>query len=165
LDYFTVFHWDNALNIWLIHNKDQFVYASGITYYDLVLPYSLAYNRDYFDFMLNEITYYGYVNENFLENNRESFYYSAISLIGIEEIRLSESKVYPVPAADYVTFSWQESAAEFDLELYDICGRLIMSRTVSNGEAVSMLSIDKGLYTYKLTDRNNRVSVGKICLQ
>jgi len=79
----------------------------------------------------------------------------------IFNIKSNNFKVYPNPCTGNIHFN--TSAAQSNIELYDLTGRLLLKKTVFNNEFVS-LSQRKGLYILKCTN-NLGIGVQKIEIQ
>jgi len=73
--------------------------------------------------------------------------------------------VFPIPASEYITFSWDEKYKRLNLEIYDLTGKQVISRTMDNNETISVGDLSRGMYIYRLTDSNDNIQTGKISLR
>jgi hypothetical protein len=75
-------------------------------------------------------------------------------------------KVYPIPAGDLLQIDWSNSNASGQLELTDMNGRQLITRSIQAGEQSTALPVDKlpeGLYMLRLqrgtVNRQERVQI------
>lgn len=58
-----------------------------------------------------------------------------------------EVNIFPNPASDYLTVTTEENSA-FDVLLYDMTGRKVLSETITNGQQINLSSVSaSGMYT------------------
>ncbi len=71
-------------------------------------------------------------------------------------------KVYPNPATDLITvFTGMNEVTNF--ELFDLTGKMVMSRTVGTTTRINIDGLDKGIYLYRLsTDDGDLLKSGKL---
>ena len=69
--------------------------------------------------------------------------------------------VFPNPASENLNISFPEHNSVFDFVLFDTQGRIVISLKSCRAQAISLKSICKGLYSYKITSRN-QVYSGRI---
>ncbi|MDR0413132.1 MAG: family 16 glycosylhydrolase [Dysgonamonadaceae bacterium] len=81
---------------------------------------------------------------------------------GIETADEVEIKLYPNPVTDVLNISGAEHLAE--VSLFDISGKLA-ARYGDVKQAIDLSGLDKGFYTVRLTDKNNRSRTQKILKQ
>lgn len=110
----------------------------------------------------------GYFNNNgtWDLNYRQTAYYSDFgSSTSIEDVLETPVSVFPNPASETVTFNWDEKYTRLNLELYDLTGKRLISRSIDNNETISVDDFSRGMYLYKLTDNNDLIHAGKISLR
>ncbi len=110
----------------------------------------------------------GYFNNNgtWDLNYRQTAYYSDFgSSTSIEDVPETPVSVFPNPASETVTFSWGEKYIRLNLELYDLTGKQVISRSIDNNETIGVDQLSRGIYLYKLTDNNDIIDTGKITLR
>ncbi len=99
---------------------------------------------------------------------RQTAYYSDFGgggPSGIEDMQRAPISVFPNPASETVTFSWDEGYTHLDLEIYDLTGKQIVSRTIEQNETIRVDDLSSGLYLYKLSNNNHLIDAGKISLR
>jgi hypothetical protein len=90
-------------------------------------------------------------NWNFL--GRIMFYYSEINITGIQHNQAAESVLFPNPADDRISFSWYENTPIMQLEIFNAAGILVLNQRVDNHSTISISCLPKGLYFFKLSDK------------
>lgn len=100
-------------------------------------------------------------------NYRQTAYYSDFDggSSSVEDVHEIPVSVFPVPASDVVTFNWDEKYTRLNLELYDLTGKRVISRSIDNNETIGVDQLSRGIYLYKLTDNNDIIDTGKITLR
>lgn len=87
-----------------------------------------------------------------MEGNGSFFTVDNISLeentMGLENLKTESIKIYPNPATDIVNITNFTGQAE----LYDIAGKLILSKQFTESNPISIQQLQKGIYTLKLTN-------------
>ena len=106
--------------------------------------------------------YYQSFNQNFVDLGG-SLTPQCLST-SIEENGLTSVLVYPNPSIGQ--FSFSNVAKESTIEIYDIFGKKIFQTMVFNNMETNDISERaKGIYFYRVIDKNNHVSQGKIILE
>ncbi|MFL2643343.1 MAG: T9SS type A sorting domain-containing protein [Flavobacteriales bacterium] len=106
-------------------------------------------------------TYYIMV-EGYSANNG-AFVLSVSSTLGVDEIDLSNLKIYPNPVdGNYVTIK-SPIGGDKQIELFDINGRRVLSSTIS-GDMLDVSSINAGFYMIKVTV-NDYQKVSKLIIK
>ena len=80
---------------------------------------------------------------------------------------LLESKVYPNPTNDFVNLQYPSNNEEFNVNIFDLNGRMILSQPLKfnnlNRARIDISGFSKGIYILYLIDTNNReVAMHKI---
>lgn len=78
-------------------------------------------------------------------------------LAGVNEQTLSGVSVYPNPSEGIVTVS-NSNGVEHSIEVYDMVGNLIMSKTSAVATALDLTSVASGMYTVKVSDGVNTMT-------
>jgi len=85
----------------------------------------------------------------------------------LDTIKTSYLKVYPNPAKEQVTITYQLANSSGLFELYDVTGRLVTSFdiTTSSGQmTLSVADIPSGIYIYKLVSDGDSDKLGKLAV-
>jgi PKD repeat protein len=87
-------------------------------------------------------------------------------LPGLQQGENEDVKVYPIPAGNLLQIDWTNSQASGQLELTDMNGRQVITRSIQAGEQSTALPVDKlpeGLYMLRLqrgtVNRQERVQI------
>jgi hypothetical protein len=95
--------------------------------------------------------------------NNGAFVLSVSSTLGVDEIDLSNLKIYPNPVdGNYVTIK-SPIGGDKQIELFDINGRRVLSSTIS-GDMLDVSSINAGFYMIKVTV-NDYQKVSKLIIK
>ena len=92
-------------------------------------------------------------------------YYSEQNITSVKDLNAANNGyVYPNPATNQVSFNIDALADQFTVEFYNIQGKLVMSKISENNRPVSIESLNKGLYFYRLSENQN-LFTGKIMVK
>lgn len=153
--------------------KQEYVYDNNFTFEDLILPFipedfESDYENDFegepgqqdlnqmFKHKLIQLTYFEGEGDSWQEWMDYTIYYSEQNITNVNDLNDANTvNVYPNPASNQVTFSIDGLADLLTIELYDIQGKLVLSKTKDNNSPVSIETLDEGLYFYRLSDKSN----------
>ncbi len=83
---------------------------------------------------------------------------------GINENLLGNISVYPNPSTSFFTFSGLQGKCS--IEIYDVTGKIILTEITSEEKMnINLDSQSKGIYFYRVIEKNNNIRQGKISLQ
>ncbi len=87
-----------------------------------------------------------------------------VDLVQKSEVNLKneELEVYPNPATDAVTFSWNNKYNQLNLKIYQINGTCVIDRKISSQENIPVKNLQKGMYLYKISNGNQLIKSGKL---
>jgi hypothetical protein len=105
---------------------------------------------------------------SFSENS--VFFYSPINLKGeiftsLKDINQSEICVYPNPATDKITFTWNKNSDRLNLKLFQVTGSCVFDRDISLNETITLEKLPKGIYFYQLIEKQHVLKAGKLIIQ
>lgn len=83
-------------------------------------------------------------------SEKNSYYYNEI-ITDIEKRELSNIKVYPNPATDYINIEISDSSRPALIELYNISVKCIMKYETANSTPISVSHLDRGMYILNIT--------------
>ncbi len=84
----------------------------------------------------------------------------------LESIIDQEFQIYPNPTSEIFYINTSIKNVPYLIELYDISGRIIISQNVQKEEFnLNTEEYTKGIYFYKITDKNNYIKTGKIIIK
>jgi len=166
--------WNEDAGEWQNDEKYVWTFNKSYTFMDLNVPYFWypgnpeAEGSLLFYHMPVSSVGYMYINGQWVEYDRQTAYYSESGgggPSGIENVNKASVSVFPIPASEYITFSWDEKYKRLNLEIYDLTGKQVISRTMDNNETISVGDLSRGMYIYRLTDSNDNIQTGKISLR
>jgi len=83
-------------------------------------------------------------------------------LVSLAEVETAlESRIFPNPFQDIVYIDYQGSAAQIQLDLLDISGKIIRSNLIQNGNSLIALNLEelnKGIYIARLTTEDETLN-------
>ena len=83
----------------------------------------------------------------------------------IENVELKSLIIYPNPAKEKITISWQdENVNSLDIKIYDLNGRLIINKNVRNRDVISTATLGSGLYILQLSNTGKIISYSKLVI-
>lgn len=142
-------------NIW----KTEYTYDNSISFDQLILPFSTLDSDEgeidltlMFKHKLTHLTYYEGEGDNWVPAGDYTIYYSEQSITGNQDFNsILQVGVYPNPATNHVIFTMDGLDNQFSVELFDILGKLVFSQVIYNNQPVSIESLAKGLYFYRIS--------------
>jgi len=155
-------------NVWLNQFKSEWSFNKDYTILDLYVPYWFNQSLDDINFVHMPVSELGYIylGEEWVYDYRQTAYYSDFGAsTGIGNVNKSDVRIFPIPASETLTFKWDDSYSRLSLELYDLTGKRVISRSISNNETLGVEHLSGGIYLYKLTDKDNLIHSGKISVE
>jgi hypothetical protein len=85
----------------------------------------------------------------------------------VDELEITQVRVFPNPAEDYVLFEFTEFISNAQLDMYDHSGKLIHSVTIRNTyqSEVDLTQFSNGMYTYRIHTSDFQPINGKLIIQ
>ncbi len=160
--------WDEGAGSWQNTWKSEWTFNKNFTILDLYVPYWFTADLADLTFWHMPVSETGYFNNNgtWDLNYRQTAYYSDFGgSTSIEDVLETPVSVFPNPASETVTFNWDEKYTRLNLEIYDLTGKRLISRSIDNNETISVDDLSRGMYLYKLTENNDLIHAGKISLR
>lgn len=153
---------------WLNALKSEWTFNKNYTIFDLFVPYWFLQSLEDINFVhmpVSELAY-KYVDGDWAFDYRQTAYYSDFGgSTGIVEGQESAVRIFPVPASETLTFSWDDRYGNLNLELYDLTGKSVISRSINSNESIGIDHLTGGIYLYKLSDRTTLVQSGKLSIE
>jgi len=162
--------WNGVSAGWLNTWKSVWTVNKNFTITQLYVPFWFQSDDIEMQFVhmpVSELGYF-YNNGTWDENYEQTAYYSEFGgggPSGIKEKNEAPVSVFPNPASEFITFRWDEKYARLDLEIYDLTGKQLLSRSIENNAVIKVDDLSRGIYIYKLTTNKHLVNIGKISLR
>ncbi len=161
--------WNDVAGAWWNTWKSEWTFNKDFTLDQLYVPYWYQFDGSILIFAHMPVSELGYFNNNgtWDLNYRQTAYYSDFSggSTNIEDVLDNPISVFPNPASEMITINWGEKYSSLNLELYDLTGKQVISRSIENNETIRVDNLSRGMYLYKLTDNNDFIQTGKISLR
>lgn len=144
----------NQLVEWLSMQQFEMVYDHAWQFSDLALPSDYTHFRG--QVPTHKMVEFTSRQRQGMQWGNENVFRLFYSDLAISEITLTEDiakpdlKPYPNPARDMVNIQLPEEVTEARFELYDMTGRLLISRSVSGHDRISLHEIKTGIYIYRI---------------
>jgi hypothetical protein len=163
---------------WVNSSKTEYAYDATAR---LTLYSSYGWDEiasDWFGFLKNEFTYgtlgplsytvtigsgWDLINSQWVTISRSTSWYSG-QTTGINKTSEKYMRVYPNPAKEFVVFDFDNISESARIELYEIQGNKVMQQQLSGNRQISVRTLRKGLYIYKLFD-SGTVYTGKLVIE
>ncbi|MDX8338507.1 T9SS type A sorting domain-containing protein [Draconibacterium sp. IB214405] len=137
--------WDDEINDWKgVYKREQ----------SWVQKHRMDTSTNY---LWNEVAW------NWIPTSRHIYYYSEIET-DVEVIKDDIGfRVYPNPASQNVTFDIDSNVTECRMELYDMNGKLRLSKDLLQGKTISVNHLTSGLYFWRVV-QSDQIYNGKLII-
>lgn len=89
----------------------------------------------------------------------QAFYYTGN--LSVTDIQIPEIMVYPNPVIDKVTLSNIDSFGKINARIYDMNGKLLISKTLSDKKEIDLSHLKSGVYFMHLLNASNEIITTK----
>jgi hypothetical protein len=96
------------------------------------------------------------------------YYYSPLTkggTTGVNKLNIADINVYPNPATDKITFTWNGDYSQFNLRICQVTGACVIDKEISSNETVDVSDLSKGIYLFRLTNNKEIVKTGKLVVE
>lgn len=148
---------------WTIIEKDEYTYNTAFTYNQLILPWyysQVSYISQ--NMLIGSIEFSG---SSFNPVSKSLYNYTPVEFTGIGDNTARRATIFPQPAMDQVTFSWENTNKFLDLRVYDVNQRIVLEQPIENNGIVSTAELASGMYFYRLSGKNNTMFSGKLSIR
>lgn len=166
----------NYAEIMYYGNRDSSIYNSNYdmiynTYYtwdDGIKDWKGVYKREQSwikEHRLDTTTFYIWdeFNWEWIPSSRDIYFYSEVET-AVENVKEDiDIRVYPNPAKQNVTFYFDAKLTECIMELYDMNGKLQLSKNLLQGKTFSVNHLKSGLYFWRVV-LPNQICNGKLII-
>jgi len=159
--------WDESALQLVLGSKYEYFYEEGILLSDLIVPPISWFVADYREQMVSKPL--GYVSYDYNTETstydpfyREGYLYNEHFPTHVHGSEASPVvSIFPNPAREYITVEFEGKSHELSFELFDVTGRRVLFKRVSNGESVNVEGLQKGLYLYRISGKEH-IQAGKV---
>ena len=162
------FGWNSSDSIWHQDGKYEYSYNNAYSLSDLQLPPISFFTPDYANMINNmpvRYEYYTWQNSIWFMNETNECYYSEHDMVSIVENEEEIIQVYPNPVSDKINISGNASAEATKVDILDIEGKVILSKTFYGNTSIDIHMMRTGLYIYRVTCASDLIKTGKIVIQ
>ncbi len=157
--------WDSVAEDWVADEKDEYTY-NNTSFSEVIFPSYLQFwgvnqESNTFNYAVAEIVTSTNLDGEWSPTDRSLFYYSEGTATSAKEISEAQVLVYPNPATDNVTLTWNNYRM-LSLEVYHLTGAKVIEKQVSSGMSVPVSTLKNGIYLFKLKNENETVYSGKL---
>jgi hypothetical protein len=153
--------------------RQEYEYDNNFSFEELILPFTSSdFESDFevgfegepgqqdlndmFKHKLTHLSYFEGDGVGWQMVGDYMLYYSEQNITGVNDLNLSSHvNLYPNPATNQITFNLDGLVGLFNIELYNIQGKLVMSKIGENNRPVSIETLNEGIYFYRLSENQN----------
>jgi len=151
---------------WEPHNKETFSYNDQFSCNELVVPELFMNNPTYFNHMLTDCSVYSTLNSPGWESSGAmQYYYSEMVYTGIPEHTMPGLTIYPNPARNSVSFSWEAHEPSLQLEMYSASGKRVLQQSIHPGREIPVNHLAIGLYLCRLSNEHKLIFTQKLIVE
>lgn len=152
---------------WANSSKTEITYNNDYTYNQLILPGIYVQNgfEQIFMHMPVELVQSDYVGSSYVLADKTHYNFSEINITDVPNVESNHTRIYPQPADYNVTFEWESSNPTFELDLYNINGKLVLEEKIGKNKEVNINQLASGIYFYRLTDNKQPSISGKMSVR
>ncbi len=94
------------------------------------------------------------VTQNFTPGAKSYVYidnvqlYECDSLIGVEENKIEQIKIYPNPAQDFVSIDIPKNYSHAQLSIYNLTGQLVATKPIQSNQNIPVTELGNGMYIF-----------------
>jgi hypothetical protein len=176
-DYMDEFSYDSFMNMvmdmqyewdgssWIVSGKSEYLYNNDYTANELIYPWYYGQASEGLQHMLVEVI--DYMGSTFDPESKSTYTYTELNTTGVVEDRMANMSIFPQPADETVTFTWNNPDKDMKLMIYASNGQMVIEKSISQNEKVDLSSTTSGIYFYRLvaTDRNEIIYSGKLTVR
>ncbi|MFA5328397.1 MAG: T9SS type A sorting domain-containing protein [Prolixibacteraceae bacterium] len=154
-------NWETSTNEWNDVWKSEYIFNNNYAVTDLIWPFGEFWENSIN--MIIEINDYDWNSstKQWDYNYQTTLNYSEVNVTSVSNLNTELSKVYPNPCSESVSISISGPNSQINFELFDLQGRKLLSKAISNNEKVNMEGFRSGLYLYKL-NLDGKMQSGKL---
>jgi hypothetical protein len=152
-------------NNWNLDVKFIYEYDLDFISDELIIPFN--YENRYFPDEFNERCFsHKLIKETVNEIYEGSYFYSSTDInTSSVDVGRTNYQMYPNPASETITFTWQDNPVELSLEIYNIYGQKVFEKVVIKNNPVSIETLNNGVYFYRLSDCEKIKDTGKLVIK
>ncbi len=162
---------DTGTSQWKPVKNEVCTYNNSFSFPNLIIPFVDDEMLLYFHHQLTGITKseMNAFTKSWSPKNLINFDYISVDYAGqiidpVIEEAIIETQIFPNPASDFLCVKSSPSVAATVLRLYDMKGRQLLSRQVSDGEHIPLHDFCTGIYVYEIVT-GDAIQRGKLVIE
>lgn len=154
---------DSKTTQWNEIQKVEYTLDNTYSMNDLIVPY---YFSGQVDIDLNSklvgiLNYYKDEAGAWGQSHKTTYYYSEQNVTNVDDVEIGTIELYPNPVSESLNLRFTSTRNTATFELFDMQGRRLISKEISNNEQLSLGDLKNGVYLYNLSIDGNKQS-GKL---
>jgi hypothetical protein len=144
-------------NDWHYSTKTEYQFDNSYNFEDLILPPIFGFDLYESDKFKHKIIGWLWYPSYNVENNqwgdpyhKGNYFYSEQNVQDIDDNELTNIKVHPIPAKDYLTIDTDNKLGPVTFMIYDMSGRLVSKHLLESSLTIRVKDLQEGLYVYKI---------------
>ncbi|MCW3787097.1 T9SS type A sorting domain-containing protein [Plebeiibacterium sediminum] len=144
---------------WYTYDKVEYTYDTNYTISDILMPFIsntcfMQEGEINSEFNNKILTYTQYDIDNssqLFANEKLTYNYTDLSNpLGIDDAETIEVKLYPNPAYNVVSFSFSAANNKASIQIFDMLGKVVLEKEISNEQPINIESLNSGIYLYNI---------------
>jgi hypothetical protein len=111
-------------------------------------------NQQLFSIVVEDFDYDGYNDiayTGYFSTSGVSWYENETDLLGLNDNEFTSINIFPNPTKDILNFEGFNTSS-IEVSIYDILGKRIMEKSISNGNSIDVSELANGVYTIKINN-------------
>lgn len=150
--------WDNQLNAWVGIQKAEAVVNPVFTIPNIQVPLSYRFKTMELD---SFIYAWDAGSTSWIVDLHSEFYWTSFTN-SVAQVTPDEISVYPNPAKDFIQIDFRSNQGK--LSVFDITGKLLVTRNITSTEKVDVSNLSQGTYLYRI-EWNGESQLGRFVKQ
>ena len=143
--------WNDEAMDWAPETKANFTFNNDIPFDEILWPYEDEEMIKLVSMPVSMTEVYVDTNNNWVDGGRADLYYSEDVYDYIEEEKLQDIQLFPNPVSSQFSLHIPDSYLQVQFELFDLQGRVIMKKDVTNKENINIENLKPGVYIYSIS--------------
>lgn len=149
------YYWNEDEDNWVKENYSERTYDYTYAYEDIILPYNVLEDDDtsFFKYAITDNTLFYNRNDTWLPTHW-AYHYSSHEATSIDNsVNEKQLNIFPNPTTGFVVIENENLSLESSFYLYDMQGKLVYYKKLSNNQSViSLHHLESGMYVCKVYD-------------
>ena len=149
----------NESENWYTNTKEEYNYDTNYSISEILMPSTSndcfkqekEINSEFNNKILSFISYEEDESGNLSATEKLTYNYTDLSNpLGIDDVENIEVKLYPNPAYNKVSFSFDAANNKASIQIFDMLGKVVLEKQISNEQPLNIESLNSGIYLYNI---------------